>query len=335
MCTNFKVPVAKDGSVVIGRSLEFPTLMPTALAVLPSDYAGAGVVPPGATTSKTWTAKHGIVGMAAFGHAEWLLDGVNTAGLAAHLLYMPAFAHYATPLGDGADVSQVDVIAFLLGTCASLDEVKAALADVRVWGFDPGMGFPPPIHVLLHDATGSLAIEFRPEGMSVVDNPTSVATNSPFLDWHLENLDNYAGLTASTEQRTVYGAATFSSRGQGGGLRGVPGDYTSPSRFVRAFTMLSLADQPADGPAAEQFALHMLNAFDIPSGLIKEAGPGGELVDEVTVWDTIVNLTGRRYAYRTITDPNVYVVELDDVDFSAPARIQELSWTGGFTPITV
>jgi penicillin V acylase-like amidase (Ntn superfamily) len=43
MCTNFKTKKATDGSVVIGRSLEFPTYMPTALAALPSNHAGVGV----------------------------------------------------------------------------------------------------------------------------------------------------------------------------------------------------------------------------------------------------------------------------------------------------
>ena len=42
MCTNFKMKQAKDGTIVVGRSLEFPTLMPTALSVLPNDYAGTG-----------------------------------------------------------------------------------------------------------------------------------------------------------------------------------------------------------------------------------------------------------------------------------------------------
>jgi choloylglycine hydrolase len=335
MCTNFKVPVAEDGTVVIGRSLEFPTLMPTALAVLPHDHAGRGVTPEGGAVAKSWTARYGIVGMAAFGHADWLLDGMSTAGLSAHLLYMPRFAHYPTYRGDGTDVSQVDVIAYLLGTCATLDEVRAAVPAINIWGFDPGMGFPPPIHVLVHDAQGSLAIEFRPEGTTIVDNPTSVATNSPYLDWHLTNLDNYAGLSASSDEKTTYGSATFQPLAQGEGLRGLPGDYTGPSRFVRAFAMLTLSDRPADGAAAEQFALHMLNAFDIPIGLIKEEGPGGALVDEVTVWDSIANLTGQRYAYRTVTDPTVYVVDLAQVDFDAPARIQELSWAGGFTPVTV
>ncbi len=88
MCTNFKTKKATDGSVVIGRSLEFPTEMPTALAALPADYAGMGVAS-GGKPGKAWSATHGVVGMCAFGKPEFLIDGMNDAGLSAHLLYMP------------------------------------------------------------------------------------------------------------------------------------------------------------------------------------------------------------------------------------------------------
>src|SRR5664279_6032922 len=88
MCMTFKLPVAKDGTVVAARSMEFPMGMPTQLAVLPADHAGTGSVGDGGHP-ETWTAAHGVVGMGVFGHADWLVDGINTAGVSAHLLYMP------------------------------------------------------------------------------------------------------------------------------------------------------------------------------------------------------------------------------------------------------
>ena len=197
MCTNFKTKKATDGSVVIGRSLEFPTAMPTALAALPSNYAGVGVAS-GGKSGKAWSATHGIVGMCAFGKPELLIDGMNDAGLSAHLLYMPGgYCSYQPFKGDGSDLSEADLIAYLLGTCSSIAEVKAAMVGVNVWGFDPGM------------------------------------------------------------------------------------------------------------------------------------------VDEVTVWDTICNLTGKRYAYRTVTDPTWYVVELASTDFTKPARVQAISFTGDFAPVSI
>lgn len=65
MCTNFKVKPADDGSIVVGRSMEFPVGIPTALAILPNDYQGAAAAPAG-KKGKTWTATYGVVGMSAF-----------------------------------------------------------------------------------------------------------------------------------------------------------------------------------------------------------------------------------------------------------------------------
>lgn len=35
MCTNFKNPIAEDGTVVVGRSLDYPALMGFQLCVIP------------------------------------------------------------------------------------------------------------------------------------------------------------------------------------------------------------------------------------------------------------------------------------------------------------
>lgn len=79
----------------------------------------------------------------------------------------------------------------------------------------------------------------------------------------------------------------------------------------------------------------ILGAFDTPPRVIKKALPDGRRIDEATVWDAVVNLSQERHAYRTVTDPSVYAVELGATDVSAPARKRGLSWTGSFTPIDV
>ena len=335
MCTNIKMKPAKDGTLVVGRSLEFPTLMPTALAVLPKAYAGTGQ-PNGSVAGKSWTATHGVVGMCAFGKPNWLLDGMNDAGVSAHLLYMPGgYCVYQPFAGKGDDLSEVDLIAYLLGTCTSIAQVKAAMQGINVWGVDPGMGFVPPIHCLVHAADGSIAIEFHPAGWTIVDNPTGVGTNAPYLDWHLTNLDNYVGMSNENPGAVDLASADFTALGQGTGLIGLPGDMTPPGRFVRAAAMVHLADQPADSATAERYVMHIMNAFDMVPGIVKESFGAAGVVNEVTVWDTIANLTGKRYAYRTVSNPNWYVVDLATTDFTAAARTQDLQWNGGFTPITI
>jgi choloylglycine hydrolase len=262
-----------------------------------------------------------------------LADGMNTEGLSAHALYMAGFCDYAAPAGTGNDISEMDVIAYLLGTCKNVAEAKSAAATLNVVGVDPGVGFVPPLHFLLHDATASIAIEFRPEGMSIVDNPYGVGTNPPFLDWHVTNLRNYVGVSSVNPTTTVHDTVLH-PLGQGGGLLGLPGDYTPPSRFVRAAALMLLIDQPADAASAEAACLHVLNSFDLPAGLISEEFKPGQMVAEVTSWVTVCNLTDRRYGYRTIGDPVPYVVDLTTTDFSTSRRTP-VPGAARFTPVTL
>lgn len=333
MCTNFKMNPAADGTVTVGRTMEFPNMVPFGVAVLASDYSGSAT---GQTSGKQWTANYGVIGMCGFGNTQLLVDGMNTVGVSAHFLYMMGHCTYQEPRGDGSDLSELDLIAFLLGTCKDLIEVKAAMRDINVFGFDPGMGFAPPGHLLMHDPTGSLAIEFHPEGHVIVDNPTGVGTNPPYLPWHLTNLNNFVGMTAVVPQGSSLQGLDLAALGQGAGYRGLPGDWTPPSRLVRAFTMVAASDQAANSDEAEMATLHILNNFDIPAGLVRESGPGGQIVDEITDFSTICNLTAHRYAYRTYADPTVRVVDLTATDF-ATSRVSALdtSKLGAFTPTNI
>jgi choloylglycine hydrolase len=288
---------ATDGTIVVGRAHEYAQVIPTTLAVVPVGFVGTSILPEGATSSVGWVSTHGIVGMSNFGNPEWLIDGMNTAGLSIHAQAMaPAYCTYSQPKKDGTDLSLNEFPAFLLGTCGSVAEVKAAAAGVNVWGFDPGMGFAPPIHCLVHDAASSIAIEFHSNGWTIIDNPTGVGTNAPYLDWHLTNLNNYVWLSNDTPAAQTFGSFTITSLGQGQGLMGLPGDFTPPARFVRAAAQVALSDVPATGAQAEQFTMHILNSFDMAPGIVKESFGAAGVVDEVTVWDTICNLTGKRFA---------------------------------------
>lgn len=101
---------------------------------------------------------------------------------------------------------------------------------------------------------------------------------------------------------------------------GLPGDYTGPARFVRAAAFVALSEQPADSQGAELQTMHVLNSFDIPAGIIEEALPNGKKVPEITDWITISNLSENRYIYRTPSDPRLYSIDLESVDYSQGAR---------------
>ena len=81
--------------------------------------------------------------------------------------------------------------------------------------------------------------------MNFYDNPLGVLTNSPGLEWHWTNLNNYINLQPGTLPEHNFGPLEPKSFGHGSGLLGLPGDFTPPSRFVRAtFFQLTAPQQP-------------------------------------------------------------------------------------------
>jgi choloylglycine hydrolase len=334
MCTSFRVG-ATDGTVV-GRTMEFPNDMATRITVLPAGYEGTGVGPedrPG----KRWTATHGVVGMDAFGHPDALTDGMNRAGLYAGLLYMPGFCEY-TPLEGAAPdslMSVVNVAAYLLGTCGTVAEATAAMQTVTVWPYVFGpFGFAPPAHIVLHDAGGSSAvIEWKDGHMVVTDNPIGVACNWPHMDWHLTNLRNYVNLSADNPSPISIDGVELTMMGQGPGMLGLPGDSSSPARFVRAAAMTASLRPVATGAELEMTALHILNNFDIPWGFIRSDDQPEN--DDHTLWSTVSNLSDGRYVLRTYDNPVPQAIQLDDVDFSGPEPVLVPAPSGGFATLSL
>lgn len=331
MCTNFKHPAAADGTVCVGRTMEFPDVLPWELAVVASDHTGASEA---SAKAKTWTATHGVIGMSAFSTPQWMADAMNTAGLSAHALYMPGHCTYQQPRNDGTDIGALELIAFVLGTSATTAEARAALATCNVVAYTPKqIPVELPLHVIFHDKESCIVAEFHPEGMRVLDNPVQVATNAPYLEWHLTNVGNYLGLSPENPSAIEIGGTTFTAPGQGQGFRGLPADGTPPSRFIRALAAVRFASQPTDGKHAVMDTIRILHGFDIVPGTIIEEF-GGKQIPELTMWSTVCNLSDSTYLYNTIDDPLWYELDLDSIDFST-SRSAPFTTNGWLTPTTI
>jgi choloylglycine hydrolase len=334
MCTSFRL-TATDGTVVVGRTMEFPNAMGAKATVLPRGYRGAATVPDGG--GMRWTSTYGVVGMDAFGQPGTMTDGMNEEGLYAALLYMPGFCEY-TP-AEGRDparlLSIVDAVAYVLGVSATVEEARGALqaATVAPYVFGP-FGMAPPAHLVLHDASGRAAVvEWRQGEMVIFDNPIGVACNWPHLDWHLTNLRNYVNLSYKNSAPITIDGVELSAMGQGPGMNGLPGDFSSPSRFVRATALAASVRPVATGAATEQAALHILNNFDIPFGFIRDSDDPSN--DDHTLWSSIANLGQRRYIVRTYDNPVPQLIDLERVDFSTDGPRQTEMPEGSFAPLAV
>ena len=331
-CTDVRI-VADDGSVMTVRTMEYELQLRSGLVITPRGHVGTSPAPSGAK-GLTWKAKYGFAYVNAFG-LPIALDGLNEAGLGFGALYLPGEASYQdVSAGDDRKVlSNAFFGNWILANFATVEEVRAALDEVVVWGEPvPLLGSVLPLHYAVHDASGaSLVIEYVKDGLHVYDNTVGVLTNSPTYDWQVTNLRNYVGLTAVNAAPEKIGNVTYAATGQGSGLHGLPGDVTPPSRFVNAATTLHLADKPKDAAGALTLAQHLIDRVDIPRGLVRnyfKVGPIGIPLKEFTQWTVFRDHTNRVYMFRTYDDTSLRALDLKEIDLSAGQPVRRMSMIG-------
>jgi choloylglycine hydrolase len=316
-CTGITIR-PRDGSVIFARTLEFAVDLKSNVIIVPRARDFVGSMPSGKPGLR-WKTKYGSVGMNAFG-LPLLADGLNETGLHVGVFYFPGYAQYQAITEQDRDraLAPQELAGFLLGTCANVDEAVRAAKTVRVGEVVfKEFGFVPPLHFILNDASGKSVVLEHVEGeLKVHRNPLGVMSNSPTFDWHMTNLSNYVNLTVSNVPRLDGAWAELKGFGQGGGMLGLPGDFTPPSRFVRAvaFSKSALPVETAREGILQAF--HILNQFDIPKGAARGLEHGKEVAD-YTLWTSASDLKDLRYYFRTYDNSRTRMVDLKAVDLDA------------------
>lgn len=317
-CTGITVK-PKDGSVVFARTLEFGVDLESNILVIPRGTKYVGSTVDGAA-GLAWSSKYAVVGANAFGMPV-TIDGLNEKGLHVGLFYFPGFAKYhdVTPAQTGESLAPWEFGVYLLGTCADVKEAAAAAERVLVGPVvQKDMGFVPPVHYIATDDAGrSIVIEYVDGKTKLHPNPLGVMTNSPTFDWHLTNLANYANLSAENVGKLDLAGQKIQPLGQGSGMLGLPGDFTPPSRFVRAVAFSKSALPVDDAQAGVLQAFHILNQFDIPKGSAREV-EHGHVVADYTIWTSAADLKNRRYHFRTHENSRIRMVDLTRFDLDGP-----------------
>jgi choloylglycine hydrolase len=169
------------------------------------------------------------------------------------------------------------------------------------------------VHYIVQGASGkSIVIEYVGGKLVVYDNPLGVITNSPTFDWQMTNLRNYVNFSLTNVPPVKVESVTLQPFGQGTGMLGMPGDFTPPSRFVRAvaFSSSVLPSQTGDDAVLEAF--HILNNFDIPKGAAREheKDSHGNVVADYTLWTSANDLKRKRFYFRTYENSEIRMVDL-------------------------
>ena len=326
-CTGITIRPA-DGSVIFSRTMEFGVDLKSNVIIIPRGHDFEGTAP-GDQPGLRWKTEYGIVGTNAFDE-PLIADGLNEKGLHVGVFYFPGYAQYqeVNPKDANRTLAPWQLGTYLLGTCSSVDEAVEAAQQIVVGEVVmEKMGIVPPLHLVATDASGkSVVFEYVGGELTIHLNPLGVMTNSPQFDWHMTNLANYVTMTSKNFEGINLAGSKITPFGQGSGMLGLPGDFTPPSRFVRAvaYSQTALPVETAEEGVLQAF--HILNQFDIPKGAAMGLEHGVEVAD-YTLWTSAVDLKNLRHYFRTYENSQIRMVDLEQVDFDAPS-IKSISMRG-------
>ncbi len=304
MCTAFFVP---DGGGFACRNLDLEYHYAECVAILPRRY------PLHFCRHGQTTAHYAMIGTAYTPQDMPLYyDAVNEHGLSMAGLNFPSEAVYHDhPQG----IAPFEMIPWVLSQCRSVKEAVALLQSTVVSpiNYDETLR-ATPLHWLLADRDGAVAIEPMENGLAISEDPVGVLTNAPPFDYHLTRLAEHTSLTASPPSPTFAGVpVSLYSRGLGG--VGLPGDYSSSSRFVKASFVKACSPFGEQREQNVSQCFHILDSVAHPKGCV--VLPDGR--QQFTVYSSCCHLTSGVYYYKTYDSGCVYAVDLRRIDLNGSA----------------
>lgn len=197
-------------------------------------------------------------------------DAMNERGLCMAGLNFIGNAKYFPERSDKINLAQFELIPYILGRCATAEEAEEEFCRINITmrRFSPALP-PAELHWLVADKNHAFTAECTAEGMRTYKNEIGVLTNNPPFLYHMHNMANYIKLSAD-EPRNSFGAE-LRPYGAGFGAIGLPGDFSSASRFVRAAFLRANAPAEISGDAALGLFFHILGGVNIPRGACRTA----------------------------------------------------------------
>ncbi len=249
-----------------------------------------------------------------------LYEGINEKGLMGGQLYYRNFATFPDRPRPGTQSLQPPFAVYhLLAQCATVEEVVRKLEQEMTLVAVPMMGTVPTIHWAFSDRTGEMAV-FEPDqsGLTVYRRTVGVMTNSPSYSWHRLNLLNYVGIRDLDYDTLEIGGDRLEQCFSGSGALGMPGDWSSPSRFIRLALLRQHAVKGENEEEGIARMLHLFQSAAFPLGMVRVSEPGeptqldtGVVPFDYTVYTSIMCAESLKFYWTTYENQRVQCVDLN------------------------
>ena len=251
---------------------------------------------------------HAMIGMAYMAEDYPLyFDAVNDRGLAMAGLNFVGYAHYSDPIPGKDNIAAFEFIPWILAQCSTVAEARELLDRICITNTPFSSQIPPTqLHWIIADQTEAITVEAVKEGLRVYPNPAGVLTNTPPFDEQLFQLNNFMHLSPKEPPNRFSDKLNLTAYSRGMGALGLPGDFSSQSRFIRAaFVKLNSVSDPSETESVSQF-FHILGTVRQPRGCCDL----GEGQYEMTIYSSCCNASKGIYYYTTYDNGQICAVDM-------------------------
>ena len=255
-------------------------------------------------------SRFALVGCAArFGNTALYYDAANEAGLCAAALNFPNLCEYHAKKSGKYNVTSFELIPFILGECENVSEAVSLLEKINVTSDSFSDKIPAtPLHWIFADKTRAVTLESTADGITVHEDPFGVMTNSPDFRYHVARLADYMSLSPRPAQNSFCPSCEIESYSRGLGAVGLPGDYSSSSRFVRAVYVKEHTERSDTKHGSIERFFHIMDAVSVPSRcIITDQGKNVR-----TVYTSCIDTAAKIYYFTTYENRRIRAVSLTE-----------------------
>ncbi len=239
-------------------------------------------------------------------------EATNEKGLSMAGLNFPENAVYYCFAEEKDNVAPFELIPWILAQCACVGEAKVLLEKINLININFSEQLPlSPLHWMISDKQCSIVVEPLEDGLKIYDDPFEVLTNNPPFYFHQTNVSHYMGLSTGQATSRFRKSIPVKNYSLGMGALGLPGDFSSASRFIRAlFVKENSVSEDNEESNVNQF-FHILNSVAMPKGCVQTAEGF-----EYTRYSSCCNADSGIYYYTTYDHLEITSINMHDVDLN-------------------
>ena len=281
MCTGIFIKT-NDGVYIQARTMEFAKILKFVPTVTPTII--------GCSLNKTT-----------------FIDGINIYGLCVMAFYFKCADNYnSVNIKNKINLASYDLCGYFLNHAKSVRDVKKLSKKININSEKFGEPFNSviPLHWFISDKKGnSIIIEAKKGSLICFDNSKyKVCTNNPSFEEQtnllksLINKNNFKYCNPKDDVQCDLGK----------GLVGMPGDFSSSSRFQRAYLLSKslILDPKITKISNIDNIFHFMNNFDIVYGAVQDCSRK-DSNEDFTQYTVVYDLTNLKAHYRTFGNQEI------------------------------